>query len=184
MLALRDFLTNFHIGAASGWDIFIFLVFLIAVLLYGLFLGRNRIVVLLLSSYFSWVILQSFPWTKLSSLGFISVGSDPSAPLQILIFVGLILTIYFLLPRSALSSVLRIKKRGDAFWWQLLLLAVVQVGFLVMAILSFLSSKEVANLAPLIKKTFVGEEPQFVWVLLPIIILLLTKRKKSKDGKK
>ena len=52
-MAIRDFLNSFHLGSASGWDLFIILIFLIAVLIYGFFLGRNRMIVLLLSSYFS-----------------------------------------------------------------------------------------------------------------------------------
>ncbi|MFH1671306.1 MAG: hypothetical protein ABH889_00820, partial [Candidatus Portnoybacteria bacterium] len=61
-MAIRDFLANFHIGAASGWDLFIGLVFLVAVLIYGFFLGRNRIIILLISSYFSFSIIKALPW--------------------------------------------------------------------------------------------------------------------------
>lgn len=183
MVALRGFLTNFHIGAASGWDLFIILIFLIAVLLYGLFLGRNRIVILFLSSYFSWSIIKSVPWESLGVIKWLSINQKPSSSFLVLAFIGLILVLYFLIPRSVLSSVLRIRKRGDAYWWQLLLLAVVQVGFLVMAVFSFLPYKAIGDLAPLIKKVFIGEESQFVWVLLPILILILTKRKKLPDKK-
>jgi len=83
MLAVRDFLTNFHIGAASGWDVFIVLVFLIAVMVYGLFIGRNRMVVISISSYFSFLIVQNIPWWKLNSFNWLGIEDGPSTSLKI-----------------------------------------------------------------------------------------------------
>lgn len=182
-MAIRQFLTNFHIGAASGWDIFIILVFLIAVLIYGLFLGRNRMVVLLLSSYFSFAITQVIPWQGLVSLEWLGIGAEPSASLKILIFLGIILLFYFLIPRSVLSSTLRIKKRGDASWAQLFVLSIAQVGLLAMIIISFLPSDIVANLGSPIKKILIGPEARFVWVTVPILIMALMRRKRHSEGK-
>jgi len=177
-MAIREFLTNFHLGAVSGWDLFILLIFLIAVLVYGFFLGRNRLIVLLLSSYFSWIICQSIPWIKLSTFGWLKIEDGPSASLEIIIFLGLIILFYFFIPRSVLSSSLRIKKRGEANWWQLFLLSVVQVGLLIMAILSFLDYQDASNLGSIIKKIFVGPEAKFVWLILPIFAVVLMRRKK------
>ena len=180
-MAIREFLTSFYIGAASGWDLFIILILLIAVFAYGFFLGRNRMIVLLLGSYFSLAIVQVLPWSRLTDLGWLGIGESPSASLEIIIFLGLILLFYFLIPRSILSSSLRIKKRGKASWLQLFILSVVQVGLLAMVILSFLPSQTIANLAPLIKKLFVGPEAQFVWIILPILTIILMRRKRKKE---
>ena len=179
MTSLREFLTNFHLGAASGWDLFIALIFLIAVLIYGLFLGRNRMIVLLLSSYFSLAISQVLPWQRLASLRFLAIGAEPSASLRIIVFLSLILLFYFLIPRSVLSSTLRIRKRGEASWVQLFILSIVQVAFLVMVIFSFLPSEAVADFGPLISKVFLGAEAEFVWVVLPILAMVLMRRKRK-----
>lgn len=178
---MREFLTNFHIGAASGWDLFIILIFLIAVLVYGFFLGRNRMIILLLSSYFSLAIVQVFPWIKLSSLSWLGTGTEPSSSLKILIFLGIILLLYFLIPRSILSSTLRIKKRGEASWLRLFILSIAQVGLLAMIILSFLSIQVISDLGYWIKKIFIGPEAQFVWITLPIIVMILMRRKKKAE---
>ncbi len=182
-MEIRSFLANLHVGAASGWDLFIALVFLIAVLIYGFFLGRNRMIILLISSYFSFLIVKSLPWQKLSSLGWLGINQDPSSSSRILIFIAIILLLYFLIPRSVLSSPLRIKKRGNASWIQLFILSVVQVGLLAMVILSFLPPEVISNLGSVIKKIFVGPEAEFVWVTIPILAVVLMRRKKE-IGKK
>lgn len=179
-MEFRQFLANLHVGAASGWDLFIALIFLIAVLVYGFFLGRNRMIVLLLSSYFSFSITQAIPWSRFSSLGWLGMSEGPSASLMILVFLGLILLFYFLIPRSVLSSVFRVKKRGDASWIQLFILSVAQVGLLAMIIISFLSEEVVVTLSYSIQKALVGPEARFVWILLPILVMVLMRRNISK----
>ncbi len=181
MAATYSFLSSFHIGAASGWDVFITLVFLIAVLIYGLFLGRNRMLVLLISSYFSLLIVQNIPWWKLSSIGWLGIEQSPTSSLRIILFLGIILLLYFLIPRSVLTSTFRLRRRGPASWWQLLVLAVVQVGLLAMVILSFLPQEAIANLGSVIKKLFIGPEAQFVWIILPILTMVLVKKRKKLD---
>ena len=178
-MELRALLTNFHIGTASGWDLFLILIFLIAVLVYGFFLGRNRMIILLLSSYFSLAIVQVLPWSRLTSLGWLGIDQGPSASLQIIIFLAVILFFYFLIPRSVLSSSLRIRKRGEAAWWQLFILSIAQVGLLAMVIISFLPTEALANLSLPVKRIFIGSEAQFVWIALPILAVVLMRRKRK-----
>lgn len=178
-MGIREFLTNFHIGAASGWDLFIILVFLVVVFIYGFLLGRNRMIILLLASYFSLAISQVLPWSRLLTLKWLGLGQSPSSSLKILVFLGLILLFYFLMPRSILSSALRIRRRGEASWAQLFVLSIFQLGLLAVVIFSFLPSEVIATFTPLIKKIFIGSEAQFVWISLPILALVLMRRKKK-----
>ena len=180
-MVIKELLTNFHIGTASGWDLFIILIFLIAVLVYGFFLGRNRMVILLISSYFSLTIINVLPWSKISSLGWLRLEQSPSASLRILVFLGMILLFYFLIPRSVLSSTLRIKKRGDASWLQLFILSIVQIGLLAVVILSFLPIEAITNFSPLVRKIFIGLEAQFIWLTLPILTIVLMRRKRKTE---
>lgn len=181
MSILQSFLTTFHIGAATGWDIFIILIFLIAVFVYGFFLGRNRMVILLLASYFSWAIIKVFPWQRLATLTWLGIGQSPSSSFMMLIFLGLILVFYFLIPRSVLSSALRIRKRGEATWLQLFLLSIMQLGLIVSVLISFLPEEVVTAFAPMLKKIFIGNEAQFVWIALPILVITLMRKKKKID---
>lgn len=181
MAFLQAFLSTFHIGSATGWDIFIIFLFLIGVWVYGFFLGRNRMIVLLLGSYFSWAITQTLPWVRLTSVTWLGLGESPSPSLKMLVFLGLVLLFYFLIPRSILSSPLRIKKRGEAGWLQLLLLSVVQLGFVVSVLVSFLPDDIIATLTPMIKKIFVGGDARFVWIFLPILTVVLMRRQKKAE---
>ena len=180
-MVIKELLTNFHIGTASGWDLFIILIFLMAVLVYGFFLGRNRMIILLISSYFSLTIINVLPWSKISSLGWLGLDQSPSASLRILVFLGMILLFYFLIPRSVLSSTLRIKKRGDASWLQLFILSIVQIGLLAVVILSFLPIEAITNFSPLVRKIFIGLEAQFIWLTLPILTIVLMRRKRKTE---
>lgn len=180
-IAIREFLTNFHIGPASGWDLFIILVFLVAVFIYGFCLGRNRMIILLLSSYFSLAIMQALPWSRLMSWGWLGLGQTPSSSLKILVFLAIILLFYFLIPRSILSSTLRIRKRGEASWAQLFILSILQLGLLAVIILSFLPAEVITTFTPLVKKIFIGHEAQFVWITLPILAMVLMRKRRRLD---
>jgi len=180
-MPFQNFLASIHIGAVSGWDICIIIVFLIAIFIYGFVLGRNRVVLILLCSYFSLVILHFMPWTRLEKIKWLGIGQAPNPSLMIIIFLALILFFYMFLPRSILSSVGRIRKKGEATWLQLLILAALQVGMFASVILSLLP-KEAGNKYPLIEKIFLGPGAQFIWVALPIIVVSLIKRpRKSED---
>ena len=76
---------------------------------------------------------------------------------------------------------MRIKKRGQAAWWQLFVLSIAQVGLLAMVILSFMPAQPLANLGCLIKKVFIGPEAKFLWILLPILAMVLMRRKRKSE---
>jgi len=181
MSSIQNFLASISVGAATGWDIFILLIFLIAVFVYAYSLGRNRLVLLLICTYFSLSILRAVPWEGISSWSWLGIEDGPSSSTEILIFLTLILAFYFLIPRSILTSTFRIRKRGEASWPQLFILGIVQMGLLVMIILSFLPAETVAGLGPILKKLFIGGEAYFFWILLSIFTVVLMRRKKSPE---
>ena len=178
---LQSLLSNFRIGAASSWDLFIILIFVLAVFIYGFLLGRNRMIILLLASYFSLAIMEFLTWQRLLALKWLGMGKTPSPSLKIFIFAGMILLFYFLMPRSIISSALRIRKRGEASWPQLFILSLLQLGLLAMVILSLLFVEIKTGFPPLAKKIFVGPDAQFVWVILPILAMVLMRRKKLEE---
>ncbi len=50
-----------------------------------------------------------------------------------------------------------------------------------MVILSFLSIEAISNLGSVIKKLFIGPEAQFVWITLPILTMVLMRKRRNKD---
>jgi len=166
-------ITNF--SWSGYWDWIIVLVFLAVAFIYGLSMGRNRLVILILGTYFSFLLTKNFPWGQLTFLGF---KESPSSTIQIFIFLAIILAFYFLIPHSALGSVMRLRGRGRSAWWQSLVLSILQVGLILAVVVSFLPAKIVENLSAFTKTIFVGALAQFFWLLLPIFAIMFLRRKR------
>jgi len=166
-------ITNF--SWSGYWDWIIVLVFLAVAFIYGLSMGRHRLVILILGTYFSFVLTKFFPWSQMTFSG---LKESPGSTIQIFIFLAIILAFYFLIPHSALGSVMRLRGRGRSSWWQSLVLSVLQVGLILAVIVSFLPAKIVDNLSVFTKTVFVGAIAQFLWLLLPIVAIMFLRRKR------
>lgn len=171
-MTLSSLISNFHF--LPSWDLLIIVVFAAAAFLYGLSLGRGRLVMLLLATYFSFVVLEFAPWNIISPyLGLKT--SSPSPTFEIFCFLALLLLFFFLMP----GSILTIKKRGRANWLQILILAILQIGLLVSIILSLLPTKVLPDLSVLVKKIFFGPVPSFAWKTIPLLALVLLRKKRA-----
>ena len=165
-------ISNFHF--LPSWDLLILVVFAAAAFLYGLSLGRGRLVMLLLATYFSFIVVEFAPWNIISPYLGLKNGL-PSPTFEIFCFLALLLFFFFLMP----GSILTIKKRGRAIWLQILILAILQIGLLASIILSFLPAKVLPDLHILVKKFFLGPVPSFVWKTIPLLALVLLRRKRA-----
>jgi hypothetical protein len=166
-------ITNF--SSSGSWDWILLFVFLAVAFIYGLSMGRNRLAVLILGTYFSFIITKNIPW---SELVFAGVKEAPDPTVQIFIFLALILGFYFLIPHSVLSSAARLRGRGRSSWWQALVLSVLQIGLILAVVISFLPPKIISGLSPLTKTIFSGALTQFLWLFLPILAVMFLRRKR------
>lgn len=175
MADIQNFLNSINWSTPS-WDLFIVLFFLVAAVLYGLSLGRNRILVILISIYMALALVNVFPFSQelLSRLKL-----EDSFMVKLVSFTGLLLILFFLLSRSALSSAL-VSKSGEGSWFQILIFSFLHVGLLISVILSFVPNDFVSNLAPLTKKVFTTDTARFLWLLLPIIAMCFVRRQRRK----
>jgi len=162
-----SFLDNFNLIAYSDW--IMALVFLGVALVYGLSMGRNRLVTVTLGAYLAYFIAQAIPWKELTFLG---IKNSPDSTVQIFIFLALILGFFFAIPRSAFKSSLRLGGRGRGNWWQVLILSILQIGLILALSISFLPIKTVVFLSPLAQSVFIGGIAQFLWLLLPILAIM------------
>jgi hypothetical protein len=159
-------------SVAFSWDLLILLICVSAIFSYGLTSGRGRMVSLILSTYFSLILISFFPWTAAS--GWFG-GKEPLSPsFKAFLFLAAALALSFLMPRSILGSGLG-KRAIRGSWFYLILFSVCEAGLLAAIVLSFLPAKIVADLNPLIKEFFVGEVARFLWIALPILVLILLK---------
>ena len=166
-----------------SWDLFIILFFVVAGFLYGLSLGRDRIIVILISVYMALAVVNSAPFIGNFQA---DIGIDQFFAFRISTFVVVFIVLFFLMSRSALLSTIASSDTRGA-WWQVLLFSFLHVGLLISITLSFLPPTASTHLAPLTQKIFVQDIGRFVWIVAPIAAMILIKggaaekRKASRD---
>lgn len=175
MADIQNILTNIN-WSAPTWDLFIVIFFLVAAVLYGLSLGRNRILVILISIYIALALVNAFPFSE-KVLAELKLGD--SFALKITLFASIILALFFLLSHSALSSAIT-TRRKEGTWFQVVIFSFLHVGLLISVILSFVPKDFTENLAPLTRNVFTTDVSRFIWLLLPIIAMCVMRRRRRR----
>jgi len=156
--------------ASPTWDLFIVLFFVVTVFLYGLSLGRDRIIVILVSIYMALAVVSNAPILgKLDA----NVNFGQFFAFKVTSFLGLFVLLFFLLSRSALLKTFGNLASGT--WWQVLLFSVFHVGLLVSITLSFLPPDAIGHLAPLTRRIFASDTARFAWIVAPILSMAFIK---------
>lgn len=163
---------------APTWDMFIAFFFLIAAFLYGFSLGRDKVIVILVSLYVALAVVNSAPFIKNLNTE-INVATSLFA-FKISTFLGVFLALFFFLSRSAILHSLA---AGNALgkWWQVLLFSVLHAGLLVSVVLSFLPTDTLNYLAPFTRQVFTSEFGRFVWIIMPIFAMIGLRGNSSKS---
>ncbi len=167
------------------WDLFIILFFIVAAFLYGLSLGRDRIIVILVSIYMSLAIIEHAPFLNSEWLHNLINGIvNQFFVFQISVFLILFIVLFLVITRSALMKTIASSDTAGP-WWQVLLYSVLHVGLLVSIVLSYLPADTVNEiLAPLTKQVFTTELAQSVWILSPVVAMIIFKGTGARKRKK
>ena len=167
------------------WDLFIILFFIVAAFLYGLSLGRDRIIVILVSIYMALAIVEHAPF--LNSTGFQNMVNgilDQFFVFQISAFVFFSVLLFFVITRSALMKTIAASDSSGP-WWQVLLYSILHVGLIVSVILSYIPAAELEKvLAPLTRQVFTTSLAQNFWIIGPVIAMFLFKGGASEKKKR
>ncbi len=166
---VMNYLTSIN-WASPSWDLVIVLFFVVTVFLYGMSLGRDRIIVILMSIYMALAVISNAPLANLGN-GTVSVGSWFA--FRVTAFLGLFVLLFFLLSRSALMKTFGNLASGS--WWQVFLFSVFHVGLLVSITLSFLPPEAANHLAPLTRHVFASQMGKFLWIVAPILAMAVIK---------
>ncbi|MFC1663415.1 hypothetical protein ACFL04_04645 [Patescibacteria group bacterium] len=168
--SVSSFLSNID-WATPTWDLFIILFFIVAAFVYGLSLGRDRIIAILVSVYMALAVVNAAPF--LSNNDTVNTVSNFFL-LPLSTFIGLLILLFFLLSRSALlATVASSDEKGS--WWQVLLFSFLHVGLIISVILSLLPVSFIEALSPLTQNIFASETAKFLWIALPIVAMLLIR---------
>jgi hypothetical protein len=168
--AAQSFVANVN-WAQPSWDLFIVLFFIIAGFLYGLSLGRDRVIVILVAIYMALAVVNTAPYIGSFQA---DVGIANVFVLRISAFVAVFIARFLLLARSALlQTIASADEKGS--WWQVMLFSFLHVGLLISIVLSFLPLTATDKLASLTRSIFASESGRFLWIIGPIVAMVLIK---------
>ncbi|MBI5655197.1 hypothetical protein HZC53_06125 [Candidatus Uhrbacteria bacterium] len=164
--------------SAPTWDLFILLFFVVGSLLYGLSLGRDRVIVILVSVYMALAVVSNTP--ILSSLN-LSLNINENFALKITFFLGIFVALFFLLSRSALLRTIG-GTGAPGSWWQTILFSILQVGLLISITLNFLPREITQGLSDSTKNIFMSDNGRSAWMILPIVLMAIAPKQKKPEG--
>jgi len=169
-----SFLTNIN-WASPSWDLFIFLFFIVGSLLYGFSLGRDRIIVILVSVYMALAVVGNAPIINQLNLAF---NINDNIVLRISFFLSVFVVLFFLLSRSALLKTIGENSSAGA-WWQVIVFSILQVGLLISITMSFLPVDMLRSFSQFTRDFFISDIGKSCWLILPIVVMALGPKAKK-----
>lgn len=161
--------------ASPSWDLFVYLFFAIGALLYGFSLGRDRIIVILVSIYMALAVVGNAPVVNQFNLAF---HISENIILRITFFLGVFVVLFFLLSRSALIRTIG-ENSAPGKWWQVIVFSVLQVGLLISITLSFLPAETANAFSEQTRQIFTSDYGKSAWLILPIVFMAISPKKKD-----
>lgn len=173
MDSVAKFLSSIN-WTSPSWDLFIFLFFIVGALLYGFSLGRDRIIVILVSVYMALAVVGNAPIVNKMNLAF---HVNESIVLKISFFLGIFVVLFFLLSRSALLKTIGDNSSGGA-WWQVIVFSILQIGLLISITMSFLPPEMLGSFSQFTRDFFISDIGKSCWLILPIVVMAISPKSK------
>ena len=160
--------------STPSWDLFIILFFLVASLIYGLSMGRDRAIVVIVSIYMALAVVDYAPFIENLIKG---TAIEQFFIFKITSFLVVFILLFYLLAQSALLNTIA-SRSATRSWWQAILFSFLQVGLLISIVLSFLPAEATNVFSDFTKKAFTTEMARFVWIVSPIVLMALIRKPK------
>lgn len=156
------------------WDLFAILFLIVAAFLLGLTMGRNKIIIFLISTYIAIVVINFFP----SDYIFETPKIDENFIYPIAVFIAVVFVFYILLSNSALKKALR--RTGDRSVFLIFLFSLFCVGLVLSVVLSFFPKELIETFNPVTQTLFMTKLSKFLWALVPVTGMALIRRRKKR----
>ena len=153
------------------WDVIAIFVFVGGGFFYGWASGKARLVAVLMAMYLAQLIFVNAQF-----LNSFTAGRDLMEVfiLRIVFFV----TITMALAAFLIRTIFNMLPEGERVWWQLFLLSFAEVGLLMSTIFRLLPASELFSFSPLVKYVFASQAAFSTWLILPLIALFVTMRRR------
>lgn len=155
--------------ANPTWDTFLVLFFIIGTLIYSFFASRERLAVVLLSTYSSVAILTATPLLRDYLTALPAVEGIPYR-------VGIFLLLFFVL-FTLYSGHMALRSDAPQSWINGLLLSFLQVGLLISVTLSLIPSEVFST--QFVRSFFTDDLPRSAWMLAPIAAMVLMRKRST-----
>jgi hypothetical protein len=153
-------------GVQTGThQLFLFLV-LLFVLLYGMSIGKTRVLVSLLSIYVAFMIATLFPF--LDALSGISKFPMDDSLARVFVFFAAFITSFLVLDGSSLRHRMIISEMA---FWHVLPISMIQIGFMASIVLYFMPIESLPEAVRGIHQYFGTEKAVFIWSVAAIVLL-------------
>ena len=167
---LVSFFQNIDLGAPT-WDLFLILFFVMGAFIYGFSLGRDRIIVILVSVYMSLAVVDKIPMFN----GQAEIVLSDVFAFKITSFFVLFLFLFFFFARSGLLRTIAIgDNRGR--WYQVVVFSILQIGLIISIAMSFLPVDFLAKFSEQIRWVFNSDVARFFWLVTPILAMAMIRR--------
>jgi hypothetical protein len=164
--------------AVPTWDLFIGLFFIVGALIYGLSMGRDRVIVILVSVYMALAVVGNAPILK--DVDTFQIGMGDGFVFKIGLFLGAFLILFFLVSRSALIKTFG-SSSAPGSWWQTIVFSILQVGLFISIALSFMPPDVLDHLTPVTREAFTSYWGKSAWLILPIGFMAIAPKGKKDD---
>ncbi|MFH0928347.1 MAG: hypothetical protein V1821_02625 [bacterium] len=152
--------------SAPTWDLVLALFVVIGVFLYGLSLGRNRNLAILISIYMALAVVNFAPYV--STLATQGQFRNLFA-LNVTAFVGIFAILFFIFSNSALVRAFGQEEGGGLI--HSVIFGILHVGLLICVVLSYLPATSLSAFSPVVKTVFVDDLSKFIWITAPIVMM-------------
>jgi len=159
-----------ELGMFGSLDIAILAGFIVLAAAYGIFAGRDRCIVMLVSTYVSLAVVTNTPAISMLNR---ALNASANQQLQLVWFVGMFALVFFILWKSDLMRNLGYER---GIWWESILFSVCQVGLTVSSALYLLPAEASTKLSPLFQQAFLSDEGRSLWLIAPIVLLFTLGR--------
>lgn len=160
---------TFLIQTGIPWDLAIILGIIAVFLLYAFTLGRDKLMLLLISVYVSLAVVSSIPYLDVFSARFAVQGTFA---VRISTFLAVFLILFFLISHITLVRSLAPPKYQRPHW-HVLVFGLLTAGLFVSSALVFLPQELLIWISPRTYQLFLADAARTVWVILPLIAMTI-----------
>lgn len=156
---------NWH---SPSWDLFIFLFWIAASVIYAFAAGRGRIINILICVYMAKLLVYEAPFIShalTDRFNFSLVYLQ-----QLVTFVILFLLLFLFMGRYVFRTSADSKHFGSIIFG--LIFSVLQIGLLINIILNYLPQELTNNFSQLVRTLFLSQSATFVWLVVPLVYLI------------